>query len=122
LKQWLGVQNGWTFEVCEVDLFVGGRYRYVWRSSEGFDMGMGGVFREVDRPKRIVCTELFDQAWYPGEALVTNALTEKDGRTTCTLTIQYESEAARDAVLASPMESGLATGFANLDALLPSLA
>lgn len=104
--------------VCEVDLRVGGRYRYVWKRPDGMEMGMGGEYREIVVPERIVCTEKLDEAWYPGEALITNVLTEQDGKTLCTMTMRYESTAARDAVLASPMEGGLSAGFAKLDELL----
>lgn len=122
LRRWLGVRGGWTFPVCEVDLRVGGRYRYVWRSADGVDMGMGGVFREIVRPERIVATERFDEAWYPGEARVTWLLEERDGGTVLTGVIHYESTAARDAVLASPMESGVAESYAMLDAVLAEQA
>ena len=74
LKQWLGVQNGWTLEVCEVDLRVGGAYRYVWRGPGRSEMGMGGVFKEIEPPGRIVATEKFDESWYPGGAVATVTL------------------------------------------------
>ena len=61
VKRWLGVQRGWKVAVCEIDLKVGGRLRYVWRHDDGREMGMGGVFREIVRPERIVHTEEFDQ-------------------------------------------------------------
>src|ERR1700693_1147201 len=81
LKRWLGVFGGWTFAVCEVDLKVGGRYRYVWRGANGKEMGMGGVFREIVRPERIVCTEKFDESWYPGDAVDTTVFVENGGKT-----------------------------------------
>jgi len=49
LKRWLGVRAGWSMAVCEVDLKVGGAYRWVWRGPDGNEMGMGGVYREVSR-------------------------------------------------------------------------
>src|SRR6266852_170941 len=83
VKQWLLGPPGWTMPVCEIELRVGGAYRYVWRrSSNGKEMGMGGVYREIVRPERLVCTELFDEAWYPGEALNTTSFAEQGGRTT----------------------------------------
>ena len=118
LKQWLGVHAGWSMAVCEVDLRVGGAYRYVWRNAQGMEMGMRGVFREVVPNERIVATEVFDQSWYPGEAVDTVVLTEQGGRTTLTLTVRYESREARDAVLKSPMEQGVAAGFDKLEQLL----
>src|SRR5271169_1288458 len=76
IKQWLLGPPGWTMPVCEMDLRVGGSYRFVWSGPGGVEMGLGGVFREIAPPHRFVATERFDQAWYPGEALVTNALVE----------------------------------------------
>jgi uncharacterized protein YndB with AHSA1/START domain len=118
LKRWLGVRGGWTFAVCEVDLRVGGAYRYVWRGPTGTEMGMGGVFREIVRPERIVATEKFDQSWYDGDALDTTVLVEKDGKTTVTTTVLYGSKAVRDAVLKSPMEKGVAESYDQLDEVL----
>lgn len=118
LKRWLGVHAGWSMAVCEVDLRVGGAYRYVWRNEQGMEMGMRGVFREVVPNERIVATEVFDESWYPGEAVDTVVLTEQGGRTTLTLTVRYESREARDAVLKSPMEQGVAAGFDKLERLL----
>src|SRR5258705_3710783 len=56
LKRWLGVFGNWSFAVCEVDLRVGGKYRYVWRGKDGKEMAMGGVFRQIVRPERLVVT------------------------------------------------------------------
>jgi len=122
LKRWLGVHAGWSWAVCEVDLRVGGAYRYVWRGPDGNEMGMGGVFREIVVPERIVATEAFDQSWYPGSAVTTVRLVEQGGRTTLTLTVRYESREARDAVLKSPMEQGVAAGFDKLEELLATSA
>ena len=122
IKRWLYGPSGWSMVVCEVDLKVGGRYRYVWRKDTGVVMGMGGEFREIVRPERIVQTELFDDAWYSGEALNTTVLAEQDGVTTLTQTLLYESREARDGVLKSPMEEGVSLGFDRLAALLPSIA
>jgi uncharacterized protein YndB with AHSA1/START domain len=122
LKRWLGVHNGWSLAVCEIDLRVGGSYRYVWRKPNVPEMGMGGVYLEVVAPERIVATERFDQSWYPGEAVNTLALVEQGGRTTLTLTVRYESRDARDAVLKSPMEQGVAAGFDAMAELLATSA
>jgi uncharacterized protein YndB with AHSA1/START domain len=119
LKRWL-VRGGWTFPVCEVDLKVGGAYRYVWRGPTGTEMGMGGVFREIVKPERLVATEKFDDPWYEGEALDTTVLVEKDGKTTVTTTVRYASRDVRDAVLKTPMERGMAENYDNLEELLAS--
>jgi len=120
VKQWLLGPEGWSMPVCEIDLRVGGKYRYVWRHVKGHEMGMGGVFREIVPPERIVSTEKFDESWYPGEAVGTVALTEQGGKTTLTQTVEYQSREAREAVLKSPMESGVAAGYDRLAELLAS--
>src|SRR5258708_15659491 len=98
VKKWLLGPPGWTMPVCEIDLRVGGQYRYVWRrESNGKEMGMGGVYREIVPQERLVCTELFDEAWYPGESLTTTTLAEKDGRTTVTTTLLYASQETPEA-------------------------
>src|SRR5216684_1490495 len=84
VKQWLLGPPGWSMPVCEIDLRVGGAYRYVWRHSSGKEMGMGGVYREIVPQERLIYTELFDEAWYPGESLITTTLVEQGGRTTMT--------------------------------------
>ena len=120
VKQWLNGPPGWSLSVCEIDLRVGGKYRYVWSNSAGKDMGMGmsGVYKEVTRPERIVNTEKFEPAWYPGEALSTLVLTEKKGTTLMTITARYDSKKTRDEILGSPMEGGLEFSYQELDALL----
>ena len=121
VRQWLLGPPGWTMPVCEIDLRVGGKYRYVWRNiNNGNEMGMGGVYREVAPPERIVATEKFDESWYPGGAVVTFVISEQAGRTTVTQTILYDSREAREAVLKSPMESGVTAGFNRLEELLES--
>jgi uncharacterized protein YndB with AHSA1/START domain len=120
VKRWLGVFGGWSLDVCEIDLRVGGRYRYVWRNVNGQEMGMGGVYLEVVPPERIVNTEVFDQAWYDGEAQGTVEFLEKDGKTTLTTTVRYASQAVRDAVLQSPMEQGVGASYDKLEEVLAS--
>jgi uncharacterized protein YndB with AHSA1/START domain len=121
LKRWLTGPPGWTLAVCEIDLRVGGSLRYMWRGPGGEEMGMRGVFREITPPDRIVGTEKFDQAWYPGEAVGTVVLTEQGGKAILTQTIVYESREARDTVLKSPMEQGLGMSYSHLADLLASL-
>ena len=119
VKQWLLGPDGWSMPVCEIDLKVGGKYRYVWRrDKDGTEMGMGGVYREIVVPERVVATEKFDQSWYPGEALGTLVLIEQGGKTTLTQTVLYESREARDGVLKSGMEKGVVASYDRLAKLL----
>ena len=120
LKQWLLGPPGWEMVICDVDLRVGGAYRYAWwRESTGKTMAMGGLFQEVVAPERLVATERFDDPWYPGVGLSTTVLEERDGITTLTNTVRYESRATRDTVLHSGMESGVSASYDRLEALLP---
>jgi uncharacterized protein YndB with AHSA1/START domain len=122
LKRWLGVSGGWELAVCEIDLRVGGAYRWVWRNADRKkDMGVRGVYREIAAPDRLVCTEQFDDPWYQGEALSTVRFIETNGRTTLTVTMRYESSEARDGVLASPMESGVVQSYDKLGELLATM-
>lgn len=125
LRRWLLGPDGWVMTVCEVDLRVGGSYRYVWHKEKtGYSMGMGGVFLEVDRPRKLVNSEKFDEAWYPGEMIGTLefvAIAGKSGKTLMYQTLRYESREARDMVLKSPMEEGLVAGYNRLDDVLASL-
>lgn len=123
VRRWLLGPPGWTMPVCEIDLRVGGTYRYDWRSEkDGSLMGLGGIFREIKIPARIVATERFDDTWYPGDALDTTVFEETRGTTKTTITIMYESKEARDTARRSGMEYGLAAGYDRLETLLPTLA
>lgn len=121
IRRWLLGPEGWTMPVCEVDLRVGGKYRYVWSHSEKGEMGMGGVFKEILKPEKIVNTEKFEQSWYPGEAIGTVVLAENNGKTLAHTTMFYESKEARDGVLKSNMESGLTASYNNLAKVLEEI-
>ena len=123
VQRWLLGPDGWSMPVCEMDLRVGGKYRWVWRrDKDGTEMASGGVFQEIVAPERLVSTEQFEQPWYPGEGLNTLVLTEKDGKTTLTQTMRYESREIRDQVLKSGMESGVETSYDRLDEIFAKAA
>lgn len=121
LQRWMGSHAGWSWAECTVDLRVGGAYRFLWRGPHGAMLGMRGTYLEVAAPDRLVATEVFDEAWYEGAGQSTLVLTERDGVTTCVNTVRYGSKEIRDAVLRSPMESGVAAGYDTLDAVFASL-
>jgi uncharacterized protein YndB with AHSA1/START domain len=118
LKRWLNGPPGWSTSVCEVDLRVGGAFRHAWRGPGGEEMAMGGVYREIVRPERIVRTEFFDQGCGGGEALATLVLTERGGKTGLALTVLYASREARDGALQSGMKDGVAASYDALDTVL----
>ncbi len=122
LKRWLFGPNGWVFAVCEIDLRVGGKYRFVWHKDPNIEMGMGGVYREVVFPERIVNTQLFDEDWTAGEVIGTLVFSENPGKTTVTYTLKYSSRTARDGAMKSGMEQGMATGYDRLDAILRTMS
>ena len=118
LKRWFGGRRA-SLVVCEVDLRVGGGFRFVLRGPDGRDMGMRGVYREIARPERSVHVETFDD--FPGaDAVITTTLVEHAGKTTLTATIVYPSKEVRDAVIQSGMEHGAAESYDKLAEVLAS--
>ena len=119
LRRWFG-PRGWSLVVCEVDLKVGGAWRFVLRGPDGTEMGMRGVYREIVPPERSVHTESFDD--FPGESLVTTTLVEQGGKTRLTGTVLYPSQEIRDMVIKSGMEHGAAETYDKLAEHLASIA
>ena len=119
MKRWLGPRS-LTMVLCEVDLRVGGRYRYDHRAPDGQEYGFHGEYREIVRPERIVSTFVFE-LMPENEALETLLLEERDGKTLVTTTTVHKTVEARDGHLASGMEAGMTEGYARIDELLVSL-
>src|SRR5207237_2464070 len=115
LKRWFG-PRGASFVVCEVDLRVGGGFRFVLRGPDGNEMGMRGSYREIVPPKHSVHLESYDD--YPGESQVTAVFVEEGGKTTLTATVLYPSKEIRDMVIQSGMEHGAAESYDKLAELL----
>lgn len=123
LKRWL-TAPGRSMTVCEVNLKVGGAYRFVWSDSGKTgsgkkDVGMRGVYREILPPERVVRTEAWED-WDAGETLVTTVLLEECGRTRLTITVLFPSQEVRDAVLNSGIRQGAAENFDKLAEVLAS--
>ena len=120
LRRWYG-PSGWSLAVCEIDLRVGGAWRFVSRQPDGKEVGQRGVYREVASPERIVNTESWED-WNPGELLVTTTLVEQGGKTTLTVTSLFPSQEVRDMLLKSGMASGAAETYDRLAEVLASAA
>lgn len=118
LKQWYG-QEGWAMIVCDVDLRVGGGWRFVSRRPNGKTVGQFGVYREIVPGERLVYSERWED-WDPGETIVTIAFAEHKGRTTFTETIRFPSKEVRDIVMKSGVNEGTATAM--FDRLAAALA
>ncbi|MBQ1026675.1 SRPBCC family protein [Micromonospora sp. C95] len=117
LVRWYGAR-GWQLVGCEVDLRVDGRWRFESQGPDGQRMVQHGVYRTVDPPHEIVCTERFDEQSYPGETLVSHTFTELAGRTTVTTALRYATPEGRDTALRYPMVRGVTESFTRLAALL----
>ena len=120
LQEWMLGPPGWTMPVCEIDLRPGGAWHFVWRKTDGEEMGMRGEYREIDPPDRLVHTESWGEGW--PETLVTQVLTERDGVTTLAATIHYPSKEERDRALATGMADGAAMSYDRLDGLVRAMA
>ena len=117
VQRWLLGPDGWIMPVCEIDLRVGGAWRYSWRNAEsGCEFGMHGEYREIVRPERIVHTEIFGA----GESLVTSSITAKGDTTTLSMTMRFNSRAERDAAVETGMADGVAISYDRLEETLLS--
>jgi uncharacterized protein YndB with AHSA1/START domain len=123
VRRWLLGPPGWSMPVCEMDVRVGGRFRWRWRSdADGSEFGFFGTFREVQAPARLAHSETFDPGTVgggmPGEASVVTTFDEEGGVTTLTTLIDYGSKEARDAAVATGMTDGMEQSYQLLDQLL----
>jgi uncharacterized protein YndB with AHSA1/START domain len=119
LRRWWHANRA-EVTVVEMDVRVGGKYRYGARGS-GFEFEFTGEYREIVPDERIVCTEIFSGA-PQAAALNTTTFTEKDGRTYLELLVEHESKTNRDMQLASGMEDGLADALVLLEGIARELA
>jgi uncharacterized protein YndB with AHSA1/START domain len=124
VQRWLLGPPDWSMPICEMDVRVGGAYRWRWRNDkDGSEFGFAGTFREVQPASKLVHTEGYDPGTvgygYPGEpALVTVIFTEEGGVTTVTTLVDYGTKQARDAAVATGMTDGMEQSYQNLDQLL----
>jgi uncharacterized protein YndB with AHSA1/START domain/effector-binding domain-containing protein len=122
VKRWLGVFGGWTLTICEIDLRVGGSYRYAWNDPSGKPaLGIRGSYREIVHRERIVASESFEPSWYDGEGVGTVTFHDEGERTLVRQEVRYASREVRDAVLKTPMAKGVAAGYETLENVLGSL-
>jgi len=119
LKHWMGPKSV-TMVSCDTDLRVGGRYRFVFRTPDGTDVGFSGEYREIVRPARVVRTFVFEPM-PDAAALETLELEEHHGQTTITTTTVHKTVENRDGHVNSGIEGGMTEGYARLDQLLAGL-
>ena len=120
VRWWGRLGEGYSVPVCEVDLRVGGKWRYVNAFPKG-QCAFYGVYKEIAPPDRIVFTEIFEP--YPDSgSLVTATLTDEGAKTRLTLVAEYPSKDVRDMVIASGMERGAAISYDRLEEVAAELA
>lgn len=123
VKRWMLGPSGWEMPVCEMDVRVGGKYRWRWRSLEGQkEFGFHGEFQEVSAPAKLVHSEFYDPGNVGGDmgqgALITLELTEANGITTMTSVMDFYTKEARDAAVATGMTEGMEQSYQLLDGVL----
>ena len=119
VERWWHANRG-EMTVAEIDLRVGGTWRYVMVAEGGLEVGFHGEFREIVPNERIVSTEVYE-GFPEGEAVDTLTLTEVDGRTTLAILVQHTSKEHRDAHIASGMEAGMQDAMDLLEQVAISL-
>ncbi len=131
LQRWMFTPPGWAWGECEMDVRVGGKFRWTWNGPDGrLALSIRGEHREVTPPLKLVHTELMEmgpgagecgpdgESAEPWELLATIELDGRDGRTHLKMTLLFPNREGRDGALASGMEHGVAAGYDQLDGLL----
>jgi uncharacterized protein YndB with AHSA1/START domain len=123
IKRWWSGEKG-TVKIAEVDLRVGGKWRYVMDANGGFEVAFRGEYREILPDERLVNTEVFEGIPDPDDhtGLITVTFTEKDGRTLMEMLCEYRDQTDRDAVVNSGMEGGMQQSMDALEKVAVSLA
>lgn len=126
VKRWWTAKRG-EATVAEIDLRVGGRWRYAMVTDDGVEVGFHGEYREIVPNERIVSTEFFEgvpEGVSEEDATTLNTATfsEKDGRTTVTILVQAPNKVTRDAIIDSGMEAGMQDALDLLEEVAISLA
>jgi uncharacterized protein YndB with AHSA1/START domain len=121
VREWWAPRSRGEIVSCEADVRVGGGWRNVMRAGNGFEVAFRGEFLEIDAPRRIVQTEIFEM--FPDAvSTVTVTLVEESGRTRLEVRTLYPSKEIRDQVIASGMEGGMRESYLQLTALVARLA
>ena len=119
IKRWWGANHGEVTSV-DVDLRVGGSWRYVMTANAGFEVAFHGEYKDIVTNERIVSTEVFE-GMPDAPALTTNTFAGTDGRTTVTILVEHTHPEHRDAHINSGMEDGLQEAMNLLDEVINSL-
>ena len=122
VKRWWGAKRG-EVKVAEIDLRVGGKWRYVAMTYEGFEVAFHGEYREIVPNEKLVSTEVYEGVPDPGEGTLNTAtFEESEGSTTLTVLVDAPDKETRDAIIQSGMEAGLQDAYDLLEEVAISLA
>ena len=121
LRGWLGGAD-WTIDGCEVDLRIGGTYRWSWRNAKGKQLVERGTYREIVSGVRIVAISAIDEPRYPGQTVETIAFASQGDATVLTTTLRYDTREARDIALGAGLTRGVTESYERLDAVLAASA
>ena len=123
VERWWTAKRG-EMKTCEIDLRVGGKWRYVMQTPDGIEVGFHGEYREIEPNERVVSTEIFEgmPEGVPEEASVNTAtFAEENGRTTLEILVQHSNKQFRDMHVESGMEDGLQDALDLLEEIAVSL-
>lgn len=123
MRRWLTAMPGWIMPVCDMDVQVGGRYRWRWRDENGVEFGFTGEMLEVELHSKMVHTQIFDPGDLGGSmgdagSVITVTFNETDGITNVATSIKFASKADRDAAMSTGMTDGMELSYQQLDAVL----
>lgn len=129
VQKWQLGPPGWDMPVCDMDVRVGGKYKWVWKSQEdGKSFGFHGTFTEVNAPSKLTHEEFYDPGDLPADmptdesCLVSLDLSEGNGVTTLVCTMKFASKGSRDRAVATGMTDGMEMGYARLDDMFKQAA
>jgi uncharacterized protein YndB with AHSA1/START domain len=124
VKRWWHANRG-EVTLCEIDLRVGGRWRFVTVAPDGFEVAFHGEYREILQNERLVATEIYEGEWQPGEpeqgTVNTTTFAATDAGTTLTILVDAPNKELRDAIIESGMEDGLQDALDLLEQVAVSL-
>ncbi|MGE0548262.1 MAG: SRPBCC family protein [Kofleriaceae bacterium] len=120
VRRWWGCMDGYTMTVCDIDLRVGGTWRFVIVGQDTNEIAFTGVYKEIAPPDRLVNTEIFEM--FPdAETLVKSSFVERDGKTHYEAIQTFPNQQARDGAVTSGMEEGADIGYDRLEEVAKSL-
>lgn len=115
MRRWLTGPEGWSFQTCDIDLRVGGKFHWVWVSGDGQTLTLNGAYHDIEAPGRMVHEERFDEDWATSSATVTTLFSPEAGGTLMHMTMRFIDKATRDTAFGTGMVDGMEASYARLE-------